>query len=130
MRTQLQTLYRDFRKHSPFMLVGSNAQQALEAARTILRFRELEDMGYVRLRAQFDDDVDVSWMSDRERENWDGEAYGSISEFKCVKCGTWQQADSVWGHIGYNDVLSPFENPYIVSIMQAAIEAFDGSKTI
>jgi hypothetical protein len=119
--------YREFRKRSPFMLVGCNALQALQAARTLARFREYEGACLVRLRSEFDSDADTSFMSEREYDAWNGEAFGSISEYLCPACGSWLGADSIWGHIGYRDVLDPFENPYIVELMASALDCIDGA---
>lgn len=122
---EVKDLYSKFRKNPPFMRVGHNAADALNAARTIARFRELEADGKVRLRVEFDDDCDVSWMDEKQREDWDGEAYGTITEYLCESCGSWNHADSVWGHIGYRDVSSPFENCYVVDEMAEAISQYE-----
>lgn len=39
----------------------------------VAKFRELEAAGLARIRVEFDDDADVSWMDDAERSSWNGE---------------------------------------------------------
>lgn len=110
------------------MLYGFNAKQALQAARTLASWEDSEAQGLVRLRCEIDTDADVSWM---DAKQWDGMAYGSIGEYRlpeCECCGLqsdWMVASSVWGHIGYNDVLDPFENCYIVDIMAETLDALE-----
>lgn len=58
MNKELVSLYQKFRQHSPFMLVGHNARLALHAAKTLIRFRQLEADGVVRMRCE------------PETENW------------------------------------------------------------
>jgi hypothetical protein len=91
----------------------------------ITKFRELEGAGRARLLCKFDEDPDVSWMDDDEREAWGGEAYGSIVEVRCHCCGKWGELDSRWGHIGYKDVLCPLENPYVLDHMLQAVQHFE-----
>jgi len=56
MDNEIIKLYRDFRKHSPFMQVGSNAKLALESARTLQVFRNYEMQGKVSLIAEHEED--------------------------------------------------------------------------
>jgi len=122
--------YRRFRANPCWLIKGQNAKLALDSARTLVAFERSEAEGMVRLRAEIDDDC-VSWMDDRQRKDWDGEAYGSIGEYRLPECPcchsrpSWVHCDSVWGHIGYKDVLDPFENPYIVDIMRSTLDALE-----
>lgn len=54
-------LYRLFRLHPPFMLVGDNARQALNAARTLDRWKDLENAGLVRIHSEDDNAPDASF---------------------------------------------------------------------
>ena len=125
-QTQLK-YYRKIRTpmYGAFHTWEESATNALRAAKIIARFRELESEDLVRIRVEFDDDADVSLMSDKEREEWNGEAFGTISEFRLSDDDEWEHADSCWGHIGYRDYSDPFENPYVVDEMASAIEQYD-----
>lgn len=134
MNKKLIALYRECRKHKPFMLVGSDAECSLSAARTILEFRRLEDEGLVRMRSEIDEDYTIDFdkpdrngheMPEKEweqqkREWYEEGIYGTISEW--FDGDEWQNADFCWGHVGYKDPLDPFENCYVVQEMQAAID--------
>jgi len=159
MDKQTAQLYSKFRANSPFMLVGSNAALALSSAKTLIRFRELEEQGKVRLRAEAEQDsyFDVYGNEDgytnaqghevsaeQARENIieqierDG-CWWVVSEYletetcdiEDCKCQfhrkpreTWEQADSI-GMCIYNDPTDPFENCYVIDLMDAAIKAYE-----
>lgn len=139
----LLRLYRECRIRKPFMLVGHDARCSLNAARTILRFRELESAGRVRMRAEPEAESyfsvygepegyvnaqghEVSAETEREEMcailDRDG-VWCSISEW--FDGEDWQLADSCGMHTGYKNPLDPFENCYVVQEMQEAIDAVD-----
>jgi len=127
------TLYREFRKSSPFMLVGSNAAQSLEAAKTLAQFRKLEAAGLVKIEATPDESPDPSFydtwehLSDRSRDKlkakyWD-DCWVVSTYYRCKKCHVWRAADTICGCSGYRDVCSPFDNGYVIELMRSAVEA-------
>lgn len=123
MKLSTLRLYRKFRSNPPFMLVGYNAIQALEAAKLIEAWNRLESVGLVRLQAEADEDYQWNEYDPKESEKYgDDGAWGSVGEYRTSPDGEWETGDSVWGHVGYNDVLSPYENCYILDIMRQTVE--------
>lgn len=129
------SLYRDFRRHSPFMLVGHNAEQAIKAARILSRWRELEAAGLVKIEAEPDSDPDPSFydtwehLSERSRRELK-RAYCEdcsvvTTSYRCNDCGEWKDVDSICGCSGYDDPCSPFENAYVIGLMETAIARVD-----
>lgn len=139
----LLRLYRECRARKPFMLVGHDARCSLDAARTILRFRELEREGLVRISAEPEEESyfavygepsgyvnaqghEVS--AEKEREEIcavlerDG-CWRTVSEW--FDGEDWQEADSCGMHTGYRDPCDPFQNCYVVQEMQSAIDALE-----
>lgn len=124
--------YREFRQHSPFMLVGENAKLSLEAARTYETWLELEANELVKIEAHPDYDPDPSFY-----DNWPHLSERSKQELKdrycadcwvvavyvrCRSCNQWRCVDSIGGNSGYDDPCSPFENCYVIDMMQTAID--------
>jgi hypothetical protein len=132
------------------MLYGENAQQALAAAKTLIRFRELEDEGLVRIKAEPEEEsyfgvygkpdgyTDINGKrvtAEEERKriceliDRDG-CWWVVTEYKANTCenhthDAWEHADSV-GMCIYDDPTSPFENCYVIGMMDAAIEKAEG----
>lgn len=141
MKTELVKLFAQFRAHSPFMLVGHNAAQALSAARTLLRFRELESQGLVRLRTEPEQEnyFGVYGMEDNPKHQKQMEetierlgcdwvvAEWNTGEEACDGSDEWEQADSI-GMCVYEDSTDPFENCYVIELMQSAIDAVETSE--
>ena len=121
MTRDAMELYRALRS------AGIRASDAKQDAEVMAQFAEREAVGLVRFRVEQDRDPDVSWMTERERAEWDGESWGVIGEVRCPCCNQWKQVDSVWGLIGYKNLLSPLENPYIPSIASATLTESDHS---
>lgn len=137
MNRELLVTYRKFRQHSPFMVVGHNARMALDAARTLLRFRELEDRGLVRLRCEpeLENYFDVFGEPEPERNGHRISQDAANKELEAVlerygvwwTCSeyfdgqAWQHADSCGMHTGYKDASCPFENCYIIDEMAEAV---------
>jgi hypothetical protein len=110
----------------------NRAASALEQARIVVRFRELEDMGLCRLRAEPDEDYRWNEFDPKESERFgDDGAWGSIVEVRTDPDDddSWEEVDSCWGHVGYRDVLDPTENPYIVDHMRAAVDWLENALT-
>ena len=135
-QTVLHSLYRQFRKSSPFMLVGENATQALNAARVIKRWQELEASGDVAISKQFDHDSDASFydywehLSERTREQLKADYSADCWVVQTVvidEFGTETVVDSIGGCSGYDDPCSPFENCYVVGMMETAIKHIDAT---
>ena len=140
MNAELLNLYARCRREKPFMLVGHDADCSLRAARTILAFRELEHRGLVRLRAEpehenyFDvygepeayinaqgHEVSAEKAKEEMIATLDRDGlYWVVSEW--FDGDEWQHADSI-GMCCYRDPLNPFENCYVVQLMQGAIDA-------
>lgn len=122
-------LYRRFRS------IGYRAERALSSARTVERFIAFAD-DLVRLRMDYEQEsyFDVYGEPDtaRERENivrylelWG--CYSVYTEF-LDENGEWQLADSV-GMCVYEHPLCPFDNEYVVDLMQSALDQMDDLET-
>jgi len=131
-----QPFFYSHSKHGPIGRIDGNpcryttrcvaqerADQALRAARTIAQFRQWDDE-FVRIQVEADDFPDTSWMDAKQREEWDGESWTTLSEYRHPFTGEWVEVDSCGGHIGYRDPSDPFENAYVVDEMRAAIDAY------
>jgi hypothetical protein len=132
----LKSLYRNARSANVGCIVGESALSAWRAARILRKWDALKTIGAVRLRAEHDPDCDPTEFGGSA----DDEAYGSIGEHRTDFAdmgewayslasmtgpwGPWHHADSVWGHVGYRDVLDWRENPYILDIMDETIRQF------
>lgn len=141
MTKELLEMYHKCRAKKPFMLVGSDAKCSLESARAIIRFRELEDEGLVRLRAEPEEErYDYGDMLTHSTRNGHPVPYEKAKEEMdeiLERDGVWytvaewwdgeewQQADSCGMHAGYSDPLDPFENCYIIGHMESAIKAVE-----
>lgn len=135
MKTSLfkKTVAREYRQ---FRNEGKPAQQALRNARIVAQFDRLYMGGFVRIVSSPDDSYDSSELDERDKEIADRDGvWGTIGQYRLDAPDDWngidrdydepgwEQADSVWGHIGYNDVTNPHENPYVIDHMQLAIDA-------
>jgi len=132
-------LYRKLRASGIGGIVGQDAQSCLNGARTLYRWSCLEE-DYVRIRVVPDDSVtlddifpDVGRMSPESIRRYvqiieDRGVFGVVGEFRCPGCQTWNSADSIWACAGYLNVSSPYENPYVLDIMSATLEAFDKAR--
>lgn len=138
MTKQLLNVYRKFREHSPSMLVGRNAELALRNAKILLKFQELESEGKVQIYSEEENEnyFDVFGEPDTEQQRKrivdSLETYGcywvaSKVREKCDCCGNdeWDTVDSIGMCVGYKDAESPFENPYVIDLMAAAVEHFE-----
>ena len=131
MQTEIVNTYKQFRQHAPFMLAGRNAELALSAAKTLITFRELEDQGLVRIEALPEEESYFSAFgepdSEKERQRLieilerDGYWY-VVTEFFSPESEDWESADSIGMCAGYSDPTSPFENCYVIDMMQSAID--------
>jgi len=141
MNAQIHKLYAQFRANPSMIHTGRNAECALRCARTLARFRELESHGLVRLRAEEEQEnyFDVYGREDSEKYQKQMEEtlqrYGCwwivaewlTGEEACDGSDEWEQADSI-GMCVYYDPLSPFENCYVIGLMQSAIDALENSE--
>lgn len=122
---QIERLYRQFRKQ------GESSERARHNARIYARWQSLEwsdvgDDGDVRIIVKPDDSYDWDDEQERERYGNDG-AWGVIGEYRESPTSPWVHADSVWGFVGYRDVCSPFENPYVIDIMAKTLDQLDAA---
>lgn len=133
----LRQFYRNARSAGTTQcVVGESALSAWRAARILRKWDALETIGAVRVRAEFDQDCDPTEFGGSA----DDEAFGSIGEYRTdfatpdwypgdidSVLPAWNTADSVWGHVGYRNVLDWRENAYILDIMASTIDAFRDS---
>lgn len=88
-----------------------SAREALSAAKVNVSFATFEREGYARLRVEADDDIDLSFLDDRdvfeeseankERARCSREGvHGIITEALNPLSGEWTVVDSCWGFIG------------------------------
>jgi hypothetical protein len=127
----LRNLYRQARKAQVGWIVGESALSAWRAARILRQWDALECLGLVRLRDEWDEHYE--WEGDGANPCPDEPAYGSIGEYRLPGEEPytafddeveWEHGDSVWGHVGYRDVLDWRENPYILDVMSETIAQF------
>jgi cytochrome c553 len=119
-------LFRAVRTSDVGFSVSPAVPYQWRSAVVLRKWQALEALDLVRLRAEQDTEYDPSEWED---EPADAEAYGSIGEFRLDTDADWEHADSVWGHIGYRNVLDWRENAYILDVMAATIAALrDASK--
>lgn len=143
MNAELLRLYHQCRQRKPFMLVGRDAACSLSAAKTILRFRELESRGLVRMRAEpeqenyFDVFGDPEAYTNAQGHKVSGEqakadliaaldrdgVWWTCSEW--FDGEEWNHADSCGMHAGYSNPLDPFENCYVIDEMAEAIRQWE-----
>jgi len=124
--------YRKFRAASPFMLYGSNAAQAISSARILEQWESLEAEQLVKIEAQLDTDANASFydswehLSERTREQLK-EAYyqdcWTVAAYYQDESGSFEMIDSISGCSGYSDPCDPFENCYVIDMMESAIKA-------
>jgi len=105
---------------------GDTAHVALSSARTLYEFRSGALCDSLRIRAEYESEnyADVFGEPDKLERHYI-ELYGCtcvIGEYSLDGGETWTHADSV-GMCVYSDPLSPWENPYVVAIMSATIDA-------
>lgn len=130
MNKTIQADWRHFLATSGYCSPPGRAACALQSARTLAQWRELENGGLVRLKAE------------PEQENY-FDVYGepeTAKERKAIEqqldrdgCwiviaeyfdGThWQQADSIGMCSGYSNPTDPFQNDYVTDLMRSAIKA-------
>lgn len=120
-----------FKEYGAYATPPGRAMCALQNARTLSVFRELEDQGLVRIKAQEEEEnyFDVYGEPDDERErermvkilDRDGCWY-VYSEYFSPETETWKHADGVGMCTGYSDPTDPFENCYVIGMMQEAID--------
>ena len=135
MNTILQNEYRTMRTHKPFMLVGRDAECSLSSARTVLAFRELEAQGVARIRCEHEQENYFSVYGEPDTEKERQSIIDAIDRMGCVvvivevwrgcaECGRgeWEHVDSI-GMCIYDNPLSPYENCYVIGMMESAIKA-------
>ena len=144
MNKQLRHDYDRFRMEGA-TIVGMSALCALHDAKTLRDWRELEDAGKVRLRAEPEEESyfdvfgepegytnaqghyvtpELARQSIIEALDRDG-LWWVVSEYKACLCeccehDTWEQADSI-GMCNYDDPCDPFQNCYVPELMAQAI---------
>lgn len=132
--TQLRKDFQRFLHNGPIIATGNQAAFALRAAKTLRGWRELESAGKVRLIQEPEQEnyFDVYGEPDTEQEKeaivealdrngcyWIATEYQQTCS--CGETEQWEQADSV-GMCVYDDPTDPFENCYVIQLMESAIE--------
>lgn len=123
-----QTLeyYRRFRGR--ICLVGHDARIALKNARTLVRFRQAESDGRVRLICEEEREsfADVYGEEIYEREKKYIERWGVwyVRTEILTPRGVWDYADSI-GTCVYRRPSDPFDNSYVIDLMASALEQLD-----
>jgi hypothetical protein len=127
---RLVKLYRLARIHYGPSFPGRSALDSLNAARVLIRWQAAEQAGYLRLRAEPDFDHNPrDYMDADDIQDSDWDAYGSIAEYRVsLDSESWTVADSVWGHVGYRNVLDWRENPYIIDEMAECLDQFRAAR--
>jgi hypothetical protein len=135
MDTQLRQDFRHFLYNGPSMMTGRQAEMALRDARTLREWRELESEGKVRMVMEPEEEnyFDVYGEPDTEKERksivetldrlgcyWVAAEY--LTACDNDEHEVWEQADSI-GMCVYEDATDPFENCYVIQLMQSAIDA-------
>jgi hypothetical protein len=124
MSPKLKALYFAVRRSPIGHCVSPSVPYCYQVAVTLTKWRAAARAGYVRLRAEFDPN---GWENDDTGE--EDESYGSIGEYTLnPESDDWEHGGSVWGHVGYRDVLDPFENPYILDIMDETLAAMSSAR--
>ncbi len=124
--------YADFRK------IGYTAERALANAKTLAKFRDYEENGWeargIRLRAEQETEsyFDVYGKPDSTQERdrlidiFDRlGVWCVISEIYNEDSGKWEHVDSIGMCTGYENPTSPFENDYVIDLMDAAVKAYE-----
>ncbi len=116
-----------------FRSSGESALWSLRHARAMETFQRLEDRGRARIIAQPEEEnyfdvfgrENISAREDAEiaRQIEVGGCWVTIAQVKCSSCGAWQTVNSCGMHVGYDDVLSPFDNPYVADHMLAIVDS-------
>lgn len=107
---------------------GMDAKAALRAAKILERWQAAEcgehdepEIGSVRLVCEPEDEpYDAGDCRDAYTN-----IYGRRVSAEYFDGEDWQSADSIGGCAGYEDVLSPFENWYVVDLMDSALDAVE-----
>ena len=131
MDTLLKNTYSKFKANKPFMLEGRDSEMSLRAAKTLLKWEELENRGLVRIKAEDEEEsyFDVFGREDDKEQQKATEDL--IERWGCVYVSTeyfdgssWQLADSI-GMCVYENPTSPFENCYVIDLMNECIEQLE-----
>ena len=142
--------YRKFRGRG--CIVGHDAQSALQSARVVTSYLKLKEAGLVTLRASPECENYFDVYGEPEGcTNVHGRRVSAEQERKemcdildrlgcwyvssavnrgCRHCGRseWETVDGVGMCTGFDNPLSPYENPYVVDLMAAAIAAVGESE--
>ena len=118
---EVQEQYRQFR-------TWQAAGQALHSAKTVVAWQPLEAAGLVRLRAEPEDEpywttLDRNMPKKECEEIMDAiERHGDFCVCSEYWDGRkWRVCDSIGHCAGYENVLDPHENCYVVDLMSSAI---------
>lgn len=141
-RATVRALRRDFQRFlecGGYCTPPGRAACALDNARTLAQWRELESAGRVRIVAEpelepYDPgDCGEAYTNIHGRRVSAEEAQKEIAEmlerdghWRIVSYwhdgNEWQHADSIGGCAGYSNPCSPFENCYVPDLMNSAIK--------
>lgn len=145
-------LWSEYRKFREVYTHRDGAKSALYSARIVVKWRDYEwdgcdddserIVGECRLRAEADEepyyagDMEDGYTNIHGRRVSAEEAQKEISAMlerdgvwgivaEVWNGKEWEMVDSIWSCAGYSDVLSPYENCYVVDHMAAAMDRAD-----
>lgn len=129
MNKQFRSDFRRFLEDGPYCTPPGRAACALQSARTLQKWREMEAAGRVRIQVEPEKEnyFDIFGHSSEDRfvrktiEQW---GVHWVSTEYLDPSGEWKHADSI-GMCIYQDPADPFQNSYVPGLMEYAIEAHD-----
>ncbi len=119
--------YKRFRK------IGHGAASAWRAAKILDRFEDEENAGRVKIEAHAEEAsyFDVYGEPDDPKEREEIEralelngCFVVASYSRCSECESWTIADSI-GMCVFSRVCDPFDNFYVIDLMDAALRALE-----
>ena len=123
--------------HRPTVVWPTSAARLWSECLTVAEFRHWETLGLARIRVEADSDAhanddDFEDRAPAFREHIAAmEGYGTIGQYRYAPSESlgywdeenetegWEDGDSCWGHLGYDDPADPFENGYALDHMRA-----------
>lgn len=140
MKNQLRSDFQKFLSSGAYATPPGNAQCALDSARTLAEFRQLERAGLVRLEMHEEEESYFSVYGEPEAytnifgkhvsaDQAKQETVALLDQFGCYWIVSkywnetyWEVADTVGMCMGYKNPLDPFENSYVIDLMHQAIK--------
>jgi len=131
MKKQTLRYYKQFKAERPAHVVGQFSANCLQYAKILQVFDDLGDSVRIQCEPEEENYYDVYGIpeSDKEKrqlaESLEKGCWYVFSEYKCPCCGQWNRADGIGMCVGYNDPCLPFENNYVIDLMDSAVKQFN-----